>query len=193
MQLWRVIISSQSNCSASRGLRCFKRQIPSDCSSFCYHPLFLEKKNSESNKEQPQERNDRKGKEYRWQTVKEKEQLLLSTETLRCKSRTGRDSDQWVRWWKGKGWSTPEGERVNSDRKTLISHMSKKLEALILPVHDSQGLSQVMGLQGGYLAGSVCGVLWPDVQKCGLACVSPPHSPLSTLCWLSSRCGWGRS
>lgn len=50
-----------------------------------------------------------------------------------------------------------ESELILTER--LISHMSKKLEALILPVHDSQGLSQVMGLQGGYLAGSVCGVL----------------------------------
>lgn len=67
--------------------------------------------------------------------------------------------------------------------------MSKKLEALILPVHDSQALSQVMGLEGGYLAGSVCAALRPHVQKCGLACVSPPHSPLSTPCCLSSGCG----
>lgn len=64
------------------------------------------------------------------------------------------------------GWSTPGRNQVNSDRKTLIFHMSKKLEAFILPVHDSQDLSQVMGLQGAYLAGSVqpSDLMYRDVE-----------------------------
>lgn len=87
----------------------------------------------------------------------------------------GRELDHWVRW--GKGPWAPNREQVNYKRKTLISYMSKKLEALILPVHDCQGLSQVVGLQGGCLAGSVCAALWLAVQKCGFPVSSLPIHP----------------
>lgn len=84
-----------------------------------------------------------------------------TTETQRCKLQE--QDRQGVRsvsqMGKGKGMVSTEGKQINSDRKTLIFHMSKKPEALILPVHDSQGLSQVMGLQGGYLADSVSAAL----------------------------------
>lgn len=64
------------------GIEVLKRRIASECSSFCYVFLFLEKKNYE--KEQrivTRRRNDRKGKEYR---VADSQRERM-TETQRCK------------------------------------------------------------------------------------------------------------